>query len=150
MIKRLVLTLLLLGITATAFAGQIEDRKRFFFYINPSTTIAYSGATSSNATGDVIVCNTYTRKTIQVYSTDVGEYDIVQVEGRTLDSPYWSILSSIEFAKASTDIARNAVVDIPQYIDFLRVGIKSLGTNNAGTDGTSIVYVYGIFSNLER
>lgn len=148
--KRIMFIVLFLGITRLAIAGQTEERKEFFFYTDPSTTMAYSGATSGNATGDEVVCNTYTQKTIQVYSMNVEEYVVVQVEGKSKDASNYSILNSIEFGGASSDIVRNGVIDIPQHIDFLRVGIISWGTNAAGTDGTSRIDVNGIFTNLER
>ncbi len=151
--KKILILLLLLGLTAKAYAGY-EDRKNFYSLYDPTSAVfVYSnlGVTSS---GDAVAVNTATRKSIQITGVTVGEYIEIRVEGRSKDqinqSPTtlrtnWAILDTVEFGNASADSAINQIVDVTEHVDFLRIGIRQLGTN-----GDSQIDIKGIFTNLER
>lgn len=130
-----------------AFAGQTIERHNFFKRYDPTATVVYDPANSS-ATGDQVAVNTYTRKTIQITPITVGEYVYITIEGRSLsqtNTPNWAILDVVEFSAASNDTAKQKAIDVTEYVDFIRVGIKTLGSN-----GTSFIDVEGLFTNLER
>lgn len=145
--KRIVLLLTIIGLTKLALAGQIIERHNFFNQYDPTSTMVYD-STNSSATGDQQAVNTYTRKSIQITPIKVNEYIIINIEGRSANqknTPNWSILDRVEFATASSDIEKQKTIDVTEYVDFLRVGVK-----NEGTDGASQVDIEGLFTNLER
>ena len=147
MIRKLIFAIGFLFSLANVYAGQTIERHNFYDNYDPSSTLVYddSGAT---ATGDQIAVNTYTQKSIQISGISVNEYTVVRIEGRSKDqinTPNWAVLNTVEFGAASTDINKNKVVDVTEYVDFLRVGIQSYGTN-----GTSAIDIEGLFTNLER
>ena len=127
-----------------AFAEVTVERHNFYHEYNPTTTMVYI-ADNSSATGDQVAVNTYSKKTIQIVPEVLNEYVYIRIEGRSAqqkDTPNWAVLSVVEFGKASTDIDKQKVVDVTQFVDFLRVGIKSFGSA-----GTSQIDVEGIFTN---
>lgn len=152
--KTIFAILMLLVMTNYVFAGQIIDRHTFFNNYDPLTSsfVYYQAANTpegnQNATGDFVAVNTYTLKTIQVTATKVSEYVEVRIEGRSLEqtnTPNWAVLDILGFGAGSSDIDRQKVVDVTEYVDFLRVGVRQVGTNNV-----SGVDIRGLFTNLDR
>ena len=146
--KKVIFFGLMLLMVDYAFAGQTIERYNFYNQYNPTSSIVYN-QTNSNATGDQMAVNTYTRKTIQINPTTVNEDIRINIEGRSanqINSPAWAILSQVEFGSASSDANKQRAIDITQYVDFIRVGIKSVN----GTSGNSLIDIEGIFTNLER
>ena len=144
--KKIIFVLMVLFFVGEAFAGQTIEHKRFFKLYDPTTSWVY-GQTTSSSTGDQIAVNTYTQKTIQISSIDLGEYFEVKIEGRSMeqrDTPNWALLDYVGIGAASSDTSRNIIVDVTEYVDFLRIGIRSY------TSGNSRIDVEGIFTNLER
>jgi hypothetical protein len=137
------------------FAMGEEERHTFFNRYNPSSSSfvyydvkADAGLDEQDATGDQMVVNTYKQKTIQISGIMVNDYIIVRVEGRVKDqtnTPNWAVLDTVEFGSASADSSINQIIDVSEYVDILRVGIRKSGTN-----GTSYIDVRGIFTTLER
>lgn len=146
--KRMVLAVLFLFISCNLYAGQIIERKNFYSLYNPSgNTPVYSNA-GDTATGDVAAVNTYSRKSMQINAVTNNEYIVITIEGRSLqqvNAPAWAVLDTVEFGAASADTSKNVIVDVTEYVDFIRVGIKQFGT-----DGNSQIDVEGLFTNLER
>lgn len=145
--KRIALVVLFLLVSCNLYAGQTIERHNFYSLYDPTSTQVYD-PTNSSATGDDVAVNTYSRKTIQIAPITVDEYVYITIEGRSLsqvNAPNWSILDVVEFGSASADTAKQVMVDVTEYIDFIRVGVKNLGTN-----GTSKIDVEGLFTNLER
>ena len=139
--------IILLAIIDFAFAGQTIERQDFYDRYDPTSTMVYN-QTNSSATGDQATVNTYNLKTIQISPLAVNEYIYIVIEGRLADqinTPNWAILDIVEFGSASADSAKQKVIDVTEYVDFLRVGIRNFGTN-----GTSKIDIKGIFTNLER
>jgi hypothetical protein len=151
--KKTLLTLLLLGLVVNVYGGTTEERHDFYTYYDPlnpgaqNATYVYNEA-GATSTGDQVVVNGYTRKTIQISPITVGEYIHIRIEGRSkdmLDTPNWAILDEVQFGNSSADTSKNVVVDVTEIVDFLRVGIRS-----EGSAGQSKIYIRGIFTNLER
>ena len=145
--KKTLLTLLLLGLAVNAYAGTIEERKDFYTYFDPSSTTVYSQALATS-TGDQVAVNGYTKKTIQVESSQVGEYIHINVDGRLngmIDTGNWTTLDTIEYGITSADTSKNIVLDVTEMVDFLRVGVRS-----EGTAGTSYITIKGVFTNVDR
>ena len=145
--KRVMLAVLFLLVSCNLYAGQIIERYNFYNRYDPTSTTVYN-PTDSSATGDQVAVNTYSRKSIQISPIQVNEYVYITIEGRSLsqvNTPNWAILDVVEFGSASTDVAKQKVVDVTEYVDFLRVGIRNFGTN-----GTSLIDIEGLFTNLER
>lgn len=146
--RTLLFVLSFLFLTDLSFAGQIIERFAFYDRYDPaSTSFVYSQA-GATATGDQVAVNTYTRKSIQISGITVGEYIQIRIEGRSKDqvnTPNWAILDVVEFGQASADTSINQVVDVTEYVDFIRVGIRQLGAN-----AVSNIDVQGLFTNLER
>jgi len=141
-------------ITNICFAMAEEERHTFYNRYDPTTdTFVYydanaDGVNEQTSTGDQVAVNTYKQKTIQVSGITVGEYIEIRIEGRSKDqtnTPNWAVLDTVAFGSASYDTAKNVVVDVTEYVDFLRVGIR-----RAGTNGSSKIDVRGIFTTLER
>lgn len=151
-----VLVVLLLMAIPTVEGAEIFRHNFFARYDPTATTFVYtddSGDTS--ATGDQVAVNTYLQKSIQITGVTVGESIQVRIEGRSKNQTNvaaasgvdnFAILDIIQFGSASADSSINQVVDVTEYVDFLRVGIRQ--DDVAG--GTSRIDVEGIFTNLER
>ncbi|CAK0754743.1 exported hypothetical protein [Azospirillaceae bacterium] len=154
--KQILLTLLLLGLLAMPAYAQLSDRHDFFVEYNPaSTSFVYSQA-GATSTGDQVAVNTCVQKSIQITGVLVGEDIQISIEGRSVDQinsrnqansgvANWAVLDTINFGSASADSAINQIVDVTEYVDFIRVGIRT-----AGKTGTSWIDIRGIFTNLER
>ena len=145
--KKVFISLMFLSMFGYAFAGQTIERYNFYNQYNPTSTRVYI-ADNSSATGNQVAVNTYTQKSIQINPISVNEYIEIRIEGRSLNqinSPVWAILDEVEFGAASADIYKQKCIDVTEYVDFLRVGIK-----NSGTNGTSTIDIEGLFTNLER
>ena len=149
--KRVIFVLLLLLYLWIGTAeAQIIERHNFYSVYDPlSSSFVYTDdATDTSATGDEVAVNTYLQKTIQVSAIEVGEYIEVRVEGRSLNqtnTPNWAILDTAGFGTTSADTSLNFVIDVTEYVDFLRVGIRQVGTN-----ATSRIDIEGIFTNIGR
>ena len=148
--KFVLMILAILLFSSPVFA---DERHNFYSLYDPNTSWAYSKATGdlSVATGDQVAVNTFSKKTIQISSISVNEYVEIRIEGRTLNQvniPNWTVLDTVGFGQASDDTSRNVIVDVTEYVDFLRVGIASRGT--ATQNGTSQIDVEGIFGNPEK
>lgn len=145
--KRVLLVIIGLFIFSNlVFADEL--RHTFYSLYNPSSDGFVYDNNGSEATGDQVAVNTYTKKSIQICSVQLGEYVNVHIQGRSKDqtnSPTWATLDVVEFGASSTDVAKNVVVDVTEHVDFLRVGIRA-----QGTDGVSRIDIRGIFTNLER
>ena len=145
--KAIIGILAILFLSANLYAGQVIERHNFYNAYDPTSTVVYD-PTNSTATGDQVAVNTYSRKTIQISPVSVNEYVYITIEGRSLsqiDTPNWAILDVVQFGTASADTAKQVIVDVTEYVDFLRVGVK-----NSGTNGTSRIDIEGLFTNLER
>lgn len=130
------------------YAGQVIERHNFYNRYDPASGSFVYDNTGATATGDQVAVNTYSRKSIQISGITVGEDIQIRIEGRSKDqvnTPNWAILDVVNFGSASADTSKNIVVDVTEYVDFLRVGIK---TN--GASGASNIDVEGLFTNLER
>jgi len=153
--KAFVVALVLMGVCGQVFAGQIIERHTFYSLYDPaSTSFVYSDA-GATSTGDQVAVNTYTHKTIQVTGVLVNENVHIQIEGRSKNqvndsaienATNWAVLDTVQFGSASANTSVNKVVDVTEYVDFLRVGIRQDG----GSSGTSYIDVEGLFTNLER
>lgn len=146
--RKILLLVGLILITKVSFAGQIIERHNFYRLYNPLPGVFVYDKTGATATGDEVAVNTYSRKTIQITGVTVNEDIQIRIEGRSKDqtaSPTWAILDVVNFGSASADTAINTIVDVTEYVDFLRVGIK-----NFGASGASRIDIEGIFTNLER
>lgn len=145
--KRIALVVLFLLVSCNLYAGQIIERHNFYNRYDPTSTQVYD-PTNSSATGDQVAVNTYSRKTIQIAPISVNEYVYITIEGRSLsqtNTPNWAILDVVEFGAASADTAKQKIIDVTEYVDFIRIGVKNFGTN-----GTSSIDIEGLFTNLER
>jgi hypothetical protein len=154
--KLILLVLLLLCIPHLAIAGTTEEYHTFFTEYDPvSNSFVYNQA-ASTSTGDFVAVNTYTRKSIQITGVAVGEDIRISIEGRSKDQlnprsylnsgvANWAILDTVDFGSASADNAINTIVDVTEFVDFIRIGIKTYGAT-----GTSAIDIKGLFTNLER
>jgi hypothetical protein len=142
-------------IIQTAQAGSIERHNFFTRYDPTSISFVYTDDISDTGiTGDQQAVNTYTQKSIQITGVLVGEDIEIRIEGRSANQKNtaeatevdnFAILDIINFGRLSGDDAINKVVDVTEYVDFLRVGIRNWGAN-----GTSAIDIEGIFTNLNR
>lgn len=138
----------LLLLANICFAGQIIERHDFYSLYDPTSSAFVYDDAGDTATGDQVAVNTYTKSSIQITGVLVGEYIEVRVEGRLKDqtnAPTWAVLDNIGFGASSSDTSINQVIEVTEYVDFLRVGMRQIGTN-----GTSRIDIRGIFTNLER
>lgn len=151
--KRILLVLLLMTIPLlTAEAAEIFRHNFYERYDPTSADFVYDDA-GTTSTGDQVAVNTYLQKSIQITGITVGEDIKIQIEGRSKDQinvrsgrvANWAILDTVVFGASSADNAINQVVEVTEYVDFLRVGIKT-----DGASGTSSIDIEGIFTNLER
>jgi len=148
-----IIGLILLSMAGYAFAGQEIERHNFYDRYDPTSAVFVYDKTGSTSTGDQVAVNTYTQKSIQIVGVSVAEDIQIRIEGRSKDqvnarsgaAANWAVLDTINFSSASSDSSINQVVDVTEYVDFLRVGIR---TN--GATGTSKIDVEGIFTNIER
>ena len=147
--RKLVLGILLY----LAIAGTIEERHDFYTYFNPVNsnvtvpTYVYDKEFATS-TGDQVVVNGFTRKSIQISSPTIGEYIHIIIQGRLkdmIDDPNWATLDSVEYGNASADTSKNLVVDVTELVDFIRVGVRS-----EGSAGVSHINIRGIFTNIDR
>lgn len=148
--------LLLMGICGTASASYVE-RHNFFARYDPSDTsndFVYDDISSPTATGDAVAVNGYLQKSVQITGVAVNEDIHIRIEGRSANQvntagasfvDNFGILDEVHFGSASGDGDINQVVDVTEYVDFLRVGIR-----NAGSSGVSLIDIEGIFTNMER
>ena len=154
--KMFLVALLLLGITRLAIAGQTVENHTFYDKYDPASQSFVYNQDAATSTGDQVAVNTYTQKSIQITGITVGEDIQISIQGRSKDQlnyrsnlnsgvGNWAILDTVNFGSASADSAINTIVDVTEFVDFLRVGIK---TN--GATGTSSIDIKGIFTNLER
>lgn len=154
-ILRISLILLFISLVRVSEAAEIF-RKNFFDDYDPiSANFVYTDdPTDTSATGDQVAVNTYLQKSIQITGVNVGEYIQIRIEGRsknqidaaeTAEVDNFAILDIVEFGPASSDQTINQVVDVTEYVDFLRVGIRQVNTN-----GLSSIDIEGIFTNLQR
>lgn len=150
----LVLVMLMALPLLTAEGAEIFRHNFYDRYDPTSDTFVYTDDTSdSSATGDQVAVNTYLQKSIQIVGVVVGESIEIRIEGRLKDQVNTSeirasnfvVLDSVSFGSASVDTAINQIVDVTEYVDFLRIGIRKSGAN-----ATSAIDIEGIFTNLER
>jgi hypothetical protein len=139
--------LVLLFMAGHCYAGTTDDRQVFFNEYTPSSKTFVYDSTGSAATGNQVAVNAYSRKTIQINGQRVDEYVVLSVEGRLANSGLWSILDTGQFGAASSDAQKNFAIDVTEYVDFIKVGLKFQGVS-AGT--TTLVDVKGLFTNIER
>ena len=141
----------------TAEAGQIIERKTFFADYDPISTSFVYDDDGTASTGDVVAVNTYTQKSIQITGMVVGENIQIRIEGRSKDQinarsqansgvANWAVLDTVNFGAASADSAINQVVEVTEYVDFLRVGVCQADI----VGGVSSIDVEGIFTNIQR
>lgn len=130
-----------------SYADQEVEHHEFYHRFNPTGTKVYNSSLATS-TGDQVAVNTYKQKSIQINPSNVAEYVVIDIEGRSMDvvdSPQWSILDRVEFGQASADTDKQRTIDVTEFVDFLRVGIKTLDT-----DGISYIDIDGLFTNLDR
>ena len=146
--KILILLIVAVFFSTNGWAGS-ESRHNFFDSYDPiSTSFVYDDAASPTATGDQYAVNTYSKKSIQIQGISVNEYIEIRIEGRShnqIQTPNWAVLHEIAMAQASSDLAKHRIIDVTEHIDWIRVGIRQVGSNAA-----SEVDIEGIFINLER
>jgi len=154
--KFLMLFVLSFFIAQVAEAGQIIERHNFYNRYDPTSGSFVYNDDGASSTGDQVAVNTYKQKSIQITGLTVGEDIRISIEGRSKDQTNlrsnlqsgvanWAILDTVDFGSASADSAINKIVDVTEYVDFLRIGIKTHGAT-----GTSHIDIEGIFTNLER
>ena len=151
--KKVLLLLGLILIVKPLFAGQTIERHNFYSIYDPTSQTFVYDKDGATTTGDQVAVNTYTQKTIQITGVTVGEDIQIRIEGRLKDqvntrsgaAANWAILDIVDFGSASDDNAINQVIDVTEYVDFLRVGIRSRYSS-----GNSTIDIEGIFTNIER
>ena len=148
----LALVLMAVLVTSNSYGAEIF-RHGFFDEYDPATTSFVYNQAGSGATGDQVAVNTYLQKTIQITAVAVNENIDIRIEGRSKDqknqnpnSSNWAVLDVVQFGSASDDTSQNVIVDVTEYVDFLRIGIKRHDTST----GISSIDIRGIFTNLER
>ena len=157
--RKVIYVLLVLSLMAipllTAESAEIFRHNFFNDYDPISTSFVYTDdPADTSATGDQVAVNTYLQKSIQITGVNVGESIQIRIEGRSKNQidaagatevDNFAILDIVEFEAASSDQAINKIVDVTEYVDFLRVGIRQLDPN-----AVSSIDIEGIFTNLER
>lgn len=151
--KKIIFVLLLCLFIGKVEAGQIIERHDFYDDYDPASySFVYDDA-GATTTGDQVAVNTYLQKSIQITGITVGEDIEIQIQGRSKDQlntrsttpANWAVLDTVNFGAASADEVINQIVDVTEFVDFLRVGIKT-----DGATGTSRIDIEGIFTNLQR
>ena len=154
--KKFLLVLLLMTIPLLTAEGAEIFRHNFYDRYDPISQSFVFDDSGASATGDQVAVNTYLQKSIQITGQIVGEDIRISIEGRSKDQinarsflnsgvANWAILDTVDFGSASADSAINQIVNVTEYVDFMRVGIKTHGAT-----GTSSIDIEGIFTNLER
>lgn len=133
-------------------AGQVlaaEDSHTFFANYDPTsgtTVFEDDYYPTGTATGDEFAVNTFSKKSIQISTINILDEVEIYIQGRVKDeTANWATLSTVSFGVASADTSKNKVVDITEYVDFLRIGMRS-----TSSQGVSHINVRGIFTNINR
>lgn len=143
---------LVLGLAGSAFArtengititdvntAKANIMQCIFFdeYTPPGTNTFYYNSVNgtSSTSGAVSVPGIFTAKTVLVSVPTLGSTSItVRVEGKTRNSNEWGEIYTFGTFTAATTI--ESVVNVVEYVNQLRVGIKANGTK--GTDTVSV------------
>lgn len=150
--------ILLLLVFFISMAGKAEpaDNHNFFTSYDPTSQdfVYTKDSNDTSATGDQVAVNTYNQKTIQITGVTVGENITIRIEGRSRSQvntaaasgiANFAVLDVVNFGASSADTTINQIIDVTEYVDFLRVGIK-----NDGVAGVSAIDIEGIFTNVSR